>query len=144
MIRQHRNLRIGQSLVEFALVGPLFFILIFGIIEGGRLIWTYHTVSNAAKEAARYTTVRGSGSIQPDAPADSASIKAHMLDVSTGLDPDQLSVNLVLLDGDMEDRSRFRVEASYEYDFILTSLFGLDSITLDPTSTDIFWRDSPG
>ena len=141
MIKQFRKTRVGQNLVEFALIGPLFFLLIFGILEGGRLIWTYHTVSNATKEGARYTTVRGSGSTQADAPANSAGIKARMLELSTGLDGDELSVNMVLLDGDMEDRSRFRIESSYEHDFIVTSIFGINGITLDATSTDMFWRE---
>lgn len=141
MLKRFRATRIGQSLVEFAFIGPLFFLLIFGIIEGGRLIWTNHTVDNATKEGARYATVRGSGSTQPDAPATAASIKAEMLDVSTGLNANDLTVNLVLLDGDMGDQSRFRIETQYQYDFILTSIFGINGITLEATSTDMFWRE---
>ncbi len=131
----------GQSLVEFALIAPLFLTLLFGIIEGGRLLWTVHTVNNAAKEGARYTTVRGSGSIQSDAPATESKITTYMLSKGTGLNSDELSVELVLLDGNMNDKSRFRVEASYEYDFILASMFGLGSITLTSESTDMFWRE---
>lgn len=141
MFRWLRATRVGQNLVEFALIGPIFFMLVFGIIEGGRLIWTNHTVSNATKEGARYTTVRGSGSNLPDAPATSGDIKARMLEVSTGLNSDNLTVNLVLLDGDMADQSRFRVETAYEYDFVVTSIFGVDGITLSATSTDMFWRE---
>ncbi|MFC1975648.1 TadE/TadG family type IV pilus assembly protein [Chloroflexota bacterium] len=44
----------GQSLVEFALILPLLLMLLLGIIEGGRIIWAYITVQNAAREAARY------------------------------------------------------------------------------------------
>ena len=99
MFKASRSRRGGQSLVEFALVTPLFLILIFGILEGGRLVWTHHTMTNATREGARYATVRGSGSTQSDAPAGSGSIKAHMLATSTGLAASDLSVNLVLLDG---------------------------------------------
>jgi Flp pilus assembly protein TadG len=141
MWHRFRKTGVGQSLVEFALIGPVFLLLVFGIIEGGRLLWTFHTLSNAAKEGARYTTVRGSGSTLPDAPATGASIKSYVLTKSTGLNGDDLNMTLVLVDGDMDDQSRFRVEASYEHQFIVTAIFGINSITLEADSTDIFWRE---
>lgn len=49
----------GAALVEMAVAGPLFFMLLFGIIEFGRVIWLYGTISHAAREAARYAIVRG-------------------------------------------------------------------------------------
>jgi Flp pilus assembly protein TadG len=39
----------GQALVEFALVAPLLFVLLFGIIEGGRLLLYYHSLNNAVQ-----------------------------------------------------------------------------------------------
>jgi hypothetical protein len=48
----------GQSLVEFALVGVVLFMLLLGIIDGGRLLFTYSVVSNAAQEGARYGVIR--------------------------------------------------------------------------------------
>lgn len=50
----------GQSAVEFTLIFLLFFMLFFGIIEGGRLIFDYGIVSQAAREGVRYASVRGS------------------------------------------------------------------------------------
>jgi hypothetical protein len=44
----------GQSLVEFALVMPIFLMLIMGIVEFGRLMITYTGVASASREAARY------------------------------------------------------------------------------------------
>ena len=44
----------GQSLVEFAMVAPLFFVLIFGIIDFGRLFFTQQTLQFALREAGRY------------------------------------------------------------------------------------------
>ncbi len=64
-----------------------------------------------------------------------------MMTVSTGLNADSLNVSMVLLDGNMDDRSRFRVESTYQYKFIVTSIFGLNGITLKATSTDQFWRE---
>ena len=58
----------GQALVEFALVAPIFFLLLFGIIEGGRFILYYQTLNNATREGARYAIVHGSNSFCPSGP----------------------------------------------------------------------------
>ncbi|MDQ3126960.1 MAG: pilus assembly protein, partial [Chloroflexota bacterium] len=55
----------GQALVEFALVAPIFFLLLFGIIEGGRFILYYQTLNNATREGSRYSIVHGSNSFCP-------------------------------------------------------------------------------
>jgi Flp pilus assembly protein TadG len=46
----------GQELVEFALILPLL-LLFLGIIEVGRLMFSYSTIANAAREGARYDIV---------------------------------------------------------------------------------------
>jgi hypothetical protein len=43
----------GQALVEFALAFPIFMLILMGIIDGGRLVYTDSTLSQAAREAAR-------------------------------------------------------------------------------------------
>lgn len=58
----------GQALVEFAFVAPIFFLLLFGIIEGGRFILYYQTLNNATREGARYAIVHGSNSSCPSGP----------------------------------------------------------------------------
>ncbi len=50
----------GQALVEFALILPVLLLLIFGLIDGGRLIFTYNTLQNAARDAARVAIVNQS------------------------------------------------------------------------------------
>ena len=60
----HRHSR-GQSLVEFALVIPLFLVMLFGIIDIGRVIWANDALSNAAREGARFASVTGSSLITP-------------------------------------------------------------------------------
>ncbi len=47
----------GQAMVETIFVLPLLFLLIFGIIEFGRVYFTYNILSNAAREGARYSIV---------------------------------------------------------------------------------------
>ena len=47
----------GQSLVEFALVVPLFLLLIFGLIYSGMLFHDYTSLSNIARSAAREAAI---------------------------------------------------------------------------------------
>ncbi len=44
----------GATLVEYALVVPIFLLLVVGILEFGRIIFTYNTLANVAREGARY------------------------------------------------------------------------------------------
>ena len=49
----------GASLVEFALVAPLLFLILFGVIEFARVAHGFTTVWTAAREGARYATTVG-------------------------------------------------------------------------------------
>jgi Flp pilus assembly protein TadG len=49
----------GGTLVEFALVAPLLFLLLFGVIEFARVGHAFNTVWTAAREGARYATTVG-------------------------------------------------------------------------------------
>lgn len=49
----------GASMVEFAISATALLLVMFGILEFGRVMYTYHTVSNAARLASRYAIVRG-------------------------------------------------------------------------------------
>ena len=49
----------GSALLEFGLIAIVLFTFIFGIIDFGRALFTYHFVANAAREATRYASVRG-------------------------------------------------------------------------------------
>ena len=53
----NRRRQRGQSLVEFALVFPIFAILLFGIIDLGRYVYTANALSNGAREGARAASV---------------------------------------------------------------------------------------
>lgn len=49
----------AQTMVEFAIVAPLLLLLIFGILEVGRMVFTYSSVVNASREAVRYGSATG-------------------------------------------------------------------------------------
>jgi hypothetical protein len=65
-----RTIRVdrGQALVEFALVAPIFFLLIFTFIEFGRATYYIQMLNNAAREGARYAIVSGAESACPSGP----------------------------------------------------------------------------
>jgi Flp pilus assembly protein TadG len=47
----------GQGLVEFALVLPLFLVLVMGILDLGLSVFAYNSITNAAREGARLAIV---------------------------------------------------------------------------------------
>ena len=48
----------GQSLVETALVLPIFLLILFGLVDVGRLVYTNSMTSQAAREGARLASVQ--------------------------------------------------------------------------------------
>ena len=49
----------GQVIVEFALVLPLFLLLLFGIVYSGLLFYDYSSLSNIARTSAREAAIMG-------------------------------------------------------------------------------------
>jgi hypothetical protein len=47
----------GQALVEFALVAPLFVLMLVGLFDIGRAVYAFNTVNNAAREGGRLAIV---------------------------------------------------------------------------------------
>jgi Flp pilus assembly protein TadG len=54
---RHRPHGRGQTLVEFALILPIFILLLVGIFDFGRAIYAYNTISNASREGMRLAIV---------------------------------------------------------------------------------------
>src|SRR5687767_9011450 len=52
----------AQAMVEFALVLPILLLLLYGILEAGRLLFIYSTVVTASRQAVRYGSATGEGS----------------------------------------------------------------------------------
>ncbi|CAA9284424.1 MAG: Similar to TadZ/CpaE, associated with Flp pilus assembly [uncultured Chloroflexia bacterium] len=77
----------GQTMVEFALVFPVFILLVLGIVDLGRAVWQYSTLSNAAREGARYGIVlkNPNGTVRTDAQIiDVVKEKAVAVDIAGG------------------------------------------------------------
>ena len=80
--------RRGQTLVEFALVLPVFLLMLFAVIDGGRFVFLSSALSNAAREGARLGSVEASwrGSSDPSCgapagpvcPANDTQLRTHI------------------------------------------------------------------
>ena len=51
----------AQAMVEFAIALPVLLLLLYGILEAGRLLFLYSTVVTASRQAARYGATTGEG-----------------------------------------------------------------------------------
>jgi Flp pilus assembly protein TadG len=76
MRRMGRSKAHGQALAEFALVAPIFFLLLFALIDFGRYVYYVQILNNAAREGARYAIVHGSKGLPSSGPAESGTVSA--------------------------------------------------------------------
>ncbi len=78
----------GQNLVEFALILPLLVMIIFGTLDLGRAFFATITITNAAREGARY------GILHPDDPT---GMRSAVIDEATnsGFDLGDISVSTI-------------------------------------------------
>jgi Flp pilus assembly protein TadG len=141
-MRRRRN---GQALAEFALVAPIFFLLLFGIIEGGRFILYYETLNNATQEGARYAIVHGSRSSCPSGPMErpippppcydptGAKVIQRVKDTAFGLLGTSVTVTPTWATDNARD-SDVTVTATYTYN-TLVPLIPLPPISITAEST---------
>ncbi len=59
LFRSYRLFRRGAAVVEFAIVAPVLLLLVFGMIEYGRLIMVQQVLTNATREGARRAVLDG-------------------------------------------------------------------------------------
>lgn len=90
-----RDREAGASVVEFALVVPVLFMLVFGIIEFGAAMAQKATVASAAREGARFGSVNLYASAT-GSPRDCADVvaKARANASTLAMTPDQVAVTV--------------------------------------------------
>ena len=84
----------GLTSVEFAIIGALFFTLLFGIIEVGRLLFTWNTLHEVTRRAARLTAVCPVGET-----AKVQNIATFNGTIINGLDPADVVISYLDRDG---------------------------------------------
>jgi Flp pilus assembly protein TadG len=94
--RRHlRRQEDGAALAEFAIAAVVFSTAVFGVMEIGLALYSYHFISEAAWEGSRYARVRGytCASNGVSCTANAAEIQAYVLGLALpGIDPAQLTV----------------------------------------------------
>jgi hypothetical protein len=70
----------SQAIVEFAIVAPILLVLLFGIVDFGRIIYIYATINQAVNEGAR-AAIRDSPLLPSNTDVENA-VKQHAVDVS--------------------------------------------------------------
>ena len=113
--RESRLNEIGSAVLEFGLVIVMFFMFVFGVMDFGRALYTYHFVSNASCEATRYAIVRGSSSTQPVTAAD---IESYVKSIAPeGIDRNNLTVSTTWSPDDSPG-STVRIQVSDNFRFM--------------------------
>ncbi len=104
--------RRGAIAVEFALVFPVFVVLVFLLVELGRVLYVHNSLSYAVQVATRYAVVRGADS---DVPATEAEIAVELKSRLEGIEPDDVTVE-VTFTPDNSPGSTVSVQATYPYE----------------------------
>jgi Flp pilus assembly protein TadG len=131
-------------MVELGLVLPVVLLMIFGVIECGRLMLTYTTLAHAARAGTRYAIVHGSyrtgsGLDGPSGPGNTGNVTTVVKNIATaaGLSLANLQVidtvaNPMYPDGTNDIAALVKVRVTYSFSSIV-SIVPL-SVTLGSTS----------
>jgi Flp pilus assembly protein TadG len=86
----------GQVLAEFAVCSLAALVMLLGIVDFGRALYTYHLVSEGARLATRYAIVNGVASCAGGSPDP---LYGYVLGQSAGITASQLTVTTVCAGG---------------------------------------------
>ena len=133
----------GDSLVEFSLVCLMFIILLFGVVEIGRMVLVYTSIANAARAGSRYAIVHGadrtgSGVNGPSGPGSTTQVQTVVQNfASVGLlDTSRLVIAVNYPNGNSVG-STVSVTVSYPYDPFVTYFNPMLSTTIATTSQGV-------
>ncbi|HBV86973.1 TadE/TadG family type IV pilus assembly protein [Desulfosporosinus sp.] len=109
MIRKLYKGERGQAMVEMALVLPLLFLLLFGVIEMGRIGYSYITVSNAARAGVRVATVGATDS----------EITSSVIGAAPSLNSASLSISITPIESLRLSGQGVTVQVSYPVQLVI-------------------------
>jgi hypothetical protein len=137
--RSGRRSQRAQALVEFALIAPVFFLVLFSIVEAGRFIFYYEMLNNATREGARYAIVHGESSFKPTGPPhqpSGADVIAKVRQSAVGMAGPALTVTPTWsgTPPNNERGTTVSVVASYTYSSLIP-LVPLPPVTVEAEST---------
>lgn len=121
----------GALVVEFALIVPILFFIVFGIVDFGRAYFTMNSLATAVREGARYGAVLET----PDVAPYPDSIKQHVKDFALTFGGDSLRSSDVTTTLNKTAQT-LTVTARYTFRPItpLFAMIGRDSISMQQTA----------
>jgi Flp pilus assembly protein TadG len=135
--RDARRSSRGATLVEFALVAPMFFLVLFSIVEAARFVFYYEMLNNATRDGARYAIVHGENSFDPTGPPNDpsgADVIARVKQSALGILGSGVSVTPTWTPAKNERGTTVTVHASYTYSTIIPIVL-MPPITVEAEST---------
>ncbi|CEG28321.1 TadE/TadG family type IV pilus assembly protein [Bacillus sp. B-jedd] len=115
----------GQSMVETALILPIVLMLLFGIVDFGRIFHAYLTLDHAGREAARLASIQKSN----------ADITSKISSSTAGLDSSKLTVTISPNEAARTSGTDATITLVYKIDFITPFVTSLASpLTLTDTT----------
>jgi Flp pilus assembly protein TadG len=135
--RHARRSSRGATLVEFALVAPMFFLVLFSIVEAARFVFYYEMLNNATRDGARYAIVHGENSFDPTGPPNDpsgADVIARVKQSAIGILGSAVSVTPTWTPAKNERGTTVTVHASYTYSTVIP-LVPLPPITVEAESS---------
>lgn len=99
----------GQAMVEMALVLPLFFLLLFGVVEMGRVGFAYVSISNAARSGVRVATTGGTDQ----------DIQNAVIAAAPGLSQTDLKTTITPTETNRQSGQSVQVQVSYHIQLII-------------------------
>jgi Flp pilus assembly protein TadG len=85
-----KRVRSGASVVEFAFVAPIFFLIVLGLVEIGRAFMVQHLLTDAARHGCRFAAILEG--------TDTATIKKTVTDYLDGFGIDAETVTVLIND----------------------------------------------
>ena len=101
-MRQVRPIRRGATTLEASIVLPVMVFLLLGIVIGGMGVFRYQQVALLAREAARYTSVRGTQYQQwtdKNSPTEKEIMDNAVLPMAVGMDATKISMQIEWING---------------------------------------------
>jgi Flp pilus assembly protein TadG len=131
----------GSELVEFAFAITILFALMFGIIGFAQEAYAYHFVSNVAREATRYASVRGSTcTLLTDCPITDLEIESYVKNLAPmGINAGQLVVTPAAINPGgsctgVAYSPGCAVQVNVKYPFVFLSVLHLPTLNISSTS----------
>jgi Flp pilus assembly protein TadG len=126
MNTHHFPLKKGQELLEYAIIAPIFLVILLVIFDLGRVTYTYSVVQNAAREGARYGAIH---------PADWTGIQTAVNRLALGVQAQ--SPQVVVYEDSLQMKT---IQVCVLADFhaitpVISALLGTDPITLHGCSS---------